>query len=70
MATGGVEGKLILIDPYALGIVNSTMAHHSEIISLYIYDEQQQIFTIGIDRSIALWDAFRLEKIQAISDTH
>jgi len=27
MATGGAEGKLILIDPYALGILNSVEAH-------------------------------------------
>lgn len=41
MATGGVEGKLILIDPYAFGIVNSVLAHSCEIINLYIFDEQQ-----------------------------
>jgi hypothetical protein len=27
MATGGAEGKLLLIDPYALGIINSVQAH-------------------------------------------
>jgi hypothetical protein len=32
MATGGVEGKLILIDPFALGIINSIMAHSAEIL--------------------------------------
>lgn len=29
MATGGAEGKLVLIDPYALGIINSVQAHNS-----------------------------------------
>ncbi len=40
MALGGAEGKLILVDPYAFGIINAVQAHNCEIISLYIYDEQ------------------------------
>jgi hypothetical protein len=39
MATGGAEGKLMLVDPYALGIVNVVNAHNADIISLYIYNE-------------------------------
>jgi hypothetical protein len=27
MATGGTEGKLLLLDPYALGIIGSVEAH-------------------------------------------
>jgi len=41
MATGGAEGKLILIDPYAQGIMNKVDAHSCEILQLYIFDEQQ-----------------------------
>lgn len=63
MATGGVEGKLMLVDPYAFGIINTVTAHNAEIINLYMYHEQQQIFTVAADRSIAVWDAFRLEKV-------
>lgn len=63
MAVGGAEGKLILIDPYAFGIINSTQAHQCEVLALYIYDEQQQIITIGQDRTISVWDAYRLERI-------
>ena len=40
MATGGHEGRIILIDPYALGIINGVEAHNSEILQLYIFDEQ------------------------------
>jgi hypothetical protein len=29
MATGGAEGRLILVDPYALGIINGVIAHHN-----------------------------------------
>jgi len=68
MATGGAEGKLILIDPYALGIINDVEAHSCEILQLYIFDEQQQIITVALDRSIGLWDASRLEKIEVIRD--
>jgi WD40 repeat protein len=68
MATGGAEGRLILIDPYALGIINGVEAHQSEILQLYIFDEQQQIITVAMDRSIGLWDASRLEKIEILKD--
>ena len=41
MATGGADGIILLIDPYALGIMNSTDAHKGrEIINIYLYDEQ------------------------------
>ena len=40
MATGGAEGRLVLVDPYALGIINSIVAHHNrEIIAVYCYSE-------------------------------
>lgn len=39
MVTGGYEGKLILIDPYALGIIEGVQAHFSEILSVYIFEE-------------------------------
>ena len=68
MATGGAEGRLILIDPYALGILHHIEAHSCAILQLYIFDEQQQIITVALDRSIGLWDASRLEKIEVIRD--
>lgn len=69
MATGGAEGRLVLVDPYALGIINGVVAHHNrEIIAVYCYSEQQQIITIGEDRTICLWDAYRLDRIQLIRD--
>lgn len=40
MATGGAEGRLILVDPYAFGIINGVEAHQAEILQLYIFDEQ------------------------------
>ena len=40
MATGGAEGRLVLVDPYALGIINGIVAHHNrEIIAVYCYSE-------------------------------
>ena len=69
MATVGYEGRLLLVDPYALGIINATDAHqNTEILSVFIYSQQQQIITVAVDRSICLWDAFRLERIQVIKD--
>ena len=42
MATGGVEGNIVLIDPYALGIVNAVEAHKAtEILQVFIFAEQQ-----------------------------
>lgn len=69
MATGGAEGRLILIDPYAQGIIKKVDAHNCEILQLYIFDEQQQIITVALDRSIGLWDA-RLDKIEIIKDVY
>jgi hypothetical protein len=41
MATVGVEGRLVLIDPYALGIINATDAHpNTEVIKVFIYSSQ------------------------------
>jgi hypothetical protein len=38
MATVGVEGRLVLIDPYALGIINAADAHpNTEILRVFIY---------------------------------
>lgn len=42
MATVGMEGRLVLIDPYAFGIINSTDAHpNTEILKVFIYTSQQ-----------------------------
>lgn len=69
MATGGAEGRLVLIDPYALGVINGVIAHkNKEIINVYCYDQQQQIITVSEDRTILLWDAYRLERLQVIKD--
>ena len=35
---------------------------------MFIFDEQQQIISVCEDRSVCLWDAFRLEKLQTIKD--
>ena len=39
MATGGTEGKLVLFDPYAFGVVGGILAHQCEIINIFIYDD-------------------------------
>lgn len=39
MATGGAEGKLVLFDPYAFGVIGGIQAHTCEIIKIFIYDE-------------------------------
>ena len=41
MATGGTEGKLMLFDPYAYGVIGGVSAHNCEIVNLFIYDNQQ-----------------------------
>lgn len=41
LATGGVEGKVMIIDPYAQGIVKAIKAHpDAEVLSVHIYEEQ------------------------------
>jgi len=67
LVTGGVEGRMVLIDPYALGIVKNKRCHQSEILQLYIYAEQQQIISVAMDRSIGLWDS-QLKKLEIIKD--
>lgn len=53
LATAGVEGRIVLFDPYAFGIINQTDATPNiEIIKLFIYSSQQQIISVSIDRTI------------------
>lgn len=56
IATGGVEGRLVLIDPGAKIITNHVKAHNSEILDTYFYDAQFQVITISIDRTVHIWD--------------
>jgi len=35
---------------------------------LYFFDKQMQLITVGIDRSIMLWDSLKLECVQVIKD--
>ena len=35
---------------------------------MFIFDEQQQIISVCEDRTVSLWDAFRLERLQTIKD--
>ena len=71
MVTGGAEGLMLAIDPHALGVTNQAEAHKSkDILNVFIYDEEQQIISICEDRTVCLWDAFRLEKLQMIRDVN
>ena len=69
MVTGGAEGLMLAIDPHALGVTNQAEAHKGkDILNVFIFDEQQQIISVCEDRSVCLWDAFRLVKLQIIKD--
>ena len=35
---------------------------------MFLYDQQRQIITVAVDRTICLWDAQKLEKLQTIKD--
>lgn len=63
IATGGVEGRLVIIDPGAKIITNQAKAHNAEIIDVYFYDSHYQIITIAIDRTVHLWDSNKLQCI-------
>lgn len=69
MVTGGAEGLMLAIDPHALGVTNQAeVSKNKDILSVFIFEEQQQIISVCEDRSVMLWDAFRLEKLQTIKD--
>ena len=69
MVTGGADGLILAIDPHALGVTNQAEAHKGkDILNVFIYDEQQQIISVCEDRSVCLWDAFRLDRLQVIKD--
>ena len=36
---------------------------------MYYYDKQMQLITIGINRTLMLWDTLKLECVQVIKDT-
>jgi hypothetical protein len=40
MATGGTDGKVIVYDPYAFGVIGSVSAHPgSEVLTIAFYNE-------------------------------
>jgi len=63
IATGGVEGRLVLIDPNARIITSHVKAHNTEILDVYFYDSHFQIITIAIDRTVNIWDTNKLELV-------
>ena len=36
--------------------------------NVYFYDKQMQLITIGINRTMMLWDSLKLERVQIIKD--
>lgn len=70
IAVGGVDGRIAIFDPSAKILTAQTKAHEgSEVMDVYFYDKQMQLITIGIDRSIMLWDSLKLECVQIIKDS-
>jgi len=69
IATGGVEGQLALFDPSAKVLTATAKGHDCEIMDMYFSDKQMQLITIGVSRSIMLWDTLKLECIQVIKDS-
>lgn len=68
IAVGGVEGKIAVFDPSAKILTAQNKAHDSEVMDMYFYDKQMQLITVGVDRSIMLWDSLKLECVQTIKD--
>jgi WD40 repeat protein len=61
IAVGGVEGKIAVFDPSAKILTAQAKGHESEVMDVYFFDKQMQLVTVGIDRSIMLWDSLKLE---------
>ena len=60
---------MVLIDPYAMGIINQTDALlNTEILQVFLYTSQQQIIVVAVDRTILVFDAYRLDKLQTNKD--
>jgi len=69
IAVGGVEGKLLMFDPSARILTSSqAKAHTGEIMEVFFYDKHMQLISVGVDRTILLWDTLKLECIQILKD--
>lgn len=69
MVTGGDLGKILLIDPFGMGLLQAKKGHNdSPIVSIFIYRQQQQIIAVTEDRTVLIMNAFTMEKIQVIRD--
>ena len=68
IAVGGVEGKIALFDPSAKILTAQAKGHEAEVMNVYFYDKQMQLITIGINRTMMLWDSLKLERVQIIKD--
>ena len=49
IVTGGVEGRLVIIDPSAKIVTSHVKGHTSEILDVYFYDSHYQIISISQD---------------------
>ncbi len=68
IVTGGVEGRVVLIDPSAKIVTNHVKGHNTDILDVYFYDSHYQIVTISSDRIVNIWNANNLEIVQTIKD--
>ena len=60
---------MVLIDPYAMGIINQTDALlNTQILQVFLYTSLQQIIVVAVDRTILVFDAYRLDKLQTMKD--
>ncbi len=63
IAVGGVEGQIGLFDPSAKVLTATAKGHDCEIMDMYFFDKQMQLITVGVSRTIMLWDTLKLECI-------
>jgi hypothetical protein len=69
IVTGGAVGRMLLVDPYAFGVLGSAVAHLMvPIINVFIYESQAQIISVGENRMIIVWEALTLQKLQVVHD--
>lgn len=68
IVTGGVEGRIVVIDPSASIVTNQMKGHQSDILDVYFYESHYQIISISSDRVVNIWDANNLDLVQSIKD--
>ncbi len=68
LAFGGINGKVIIYDPFARQSCHELDSHKEEIIDIHFNAKQNHMLTVSADKSIVVWETLKFLKIQELQE--